>query len=40
VGEPINRADLANAAEQLRTVLAAVPADPTMPRICEVQQTR
>jgi hypothetical protein len=28
VGEQINRADLASAAEQLRTVLASVPADP------------
>jgi hypothetical protein len=28
VGEQISRADLASAAEQLRTVLASVPADP------------
>jgi hypothetical protein len=28
VGERIGRADLASAAEQLRTVLASVPADP------------
>jgi hypothetical protein len=28
VGEQINRADLASAAEQLRAVLAAIPADP------------
>ncbi|HET9255765.1 MAG TPA: hypothetical protein VFO16_11245 [Pseudonocardiaceae bacterium] len=28
MGEPISHADLAGAAEQLRKVLAAVPADP------------
>jgi hypothetical protein len=28
VGEPISLADLASAVEQLRTVLATVPADP------------
>jgi hypothetical protein len=28
VGEQISRADLASAAEQLRTVLATIPADP------------
>jgi hypothetical protein len=28
VGEPISRADLASAVEQLRTVLATVPVDP------------
>jgi hypothetical protein len=28
VGEQISRADLASAAEQLRTVLVSVPADP------------